>query len=121
MVEKVSGVQVFWTIIAALIYVWASGWFVISHRRWAENVIRDINKTRPADDQFPVDYQFPAWGFVSPFRQWELQEAMWQHDPRGFKKMLLKLAAVMLLGVALMLLGVGVMLLGVALPILANG
>ena len=49
MAERISGVQMFWTVVGGLIYLWASAWFGISQSRWAERVIREINKNRPAD------------------------------------------------------------------------
>jgi hypothetical protein len=95
--DKISGVQLFWTVVGGLIYLWASAWFGISQSQWAERVIREINKTRPAHAQIPGG----GWG-LGPFRRWELLIAMRQHDPRGSRRILLQFVAVMLLGLSLL-------------------
>jgi len=93
---KVSGVQLFWTVVAGLIYLWACIWVGIRETQRNERAIQEINKTRPAHRQFP------GGGIgLNPLQQCELLRAMREHDPSGFRRSLLEFVAVMLLGLAL--------------------
>ena len=92
---RVSGAEMFWAAAGLVVLVWMFIWFGIAQIRWLERVTKEVNKGRPPDDQFK------ALGIGDgPFKQLDMTIAVLHHDPKGFVKILLRGAVVMLLAIA---------------------